>query len=101
MPRKKCLVLDFDNTLWGGIAGEDGLDVKIGGDRKVVFGVSTRNFKVEIKGVLLASCSKNNESDARLIFEKHENMTLSWDDFVVHKVNWESRMKISERLQRS
>ena len=91
--RKKCLVLDFDNTLWGGIAGEDGLSVNIGGDR---LGQTYMEFQREIKklkdkGVLLASCSKNNMEDARNIFDNSPNMILKWDDFIVHKVNWERK----------
>jgi FkbH-like protein len=89
-PRKKCLILDFDNTLWGGIAGEDGLNVKIGGDR---VGNTYMQFQKEIKklkekGILLASCSKNNEDDAKRVFENSHNMVLKWEDFIVHKVNW-------------
>ncbi|ANU37736.1 HAD-IIIC family phosphatase [Vibrio scophthalmi] len=92
-PRKKCLVLDFDNTLWAGIAGEDGLNVKVGDDRQ---GEVYREFQQQIKqlkdkGVLLASCSKNNLDDAKLIFDRHPNMVLSWDDFIIHKVNWQRK----------
>jgi FkbH-like protein len=91
--RKKCLVLDFDNTLWGGIAGEDGPNVKVGGDR---LGIMYMQFQKEIKklkdkGVLLASCSKNNMEDAKKIFENSPNMILKWDDFIVHKVNWQRK----------
>ena len=91
--RKKCLVLDFDNTLWGGIAGEEGLNVKIGGDR---MGSMYMQFQKEIKklkekGVLLASCSKNNLEDAKKIFDYSSNMILKWEDFIIHKVNWERK----------
>lgn len=93
LSRKKCLVLDFDNTLWGGIAGEDALGVNVGSDR---LGEQFLQFQLEIKklkdkGVLLAACSKNNLEDAKLIFDKHPNMVLEWDDFIVHKVNWERK----------
>lgn len=102
--RKKCLVLDFDNTLWGGIAGEDALNVNVGSDR---FGEQFFKFQLEIKklkekGVLLASCSKNNFEDAKMIFDKHPNMILKWDDFISHKVNWERKdiniLEISNEL---
>jgi FkbH-like protein len=91
--RKKCLVLDFDNTLWGGVAGEDGLNVKVGGDR---IGIMFMQFQKEIKklkekGVLLVSCSKNNEEDAKKIFDDKPNMILKWEDFIIHKVNWERK----------
>lgn len=102
--RKKCLVLDFDNTLWSGIAGEDGLNVKIGEDR---IGTMFMQFQKEIKklknkGVLLASCSKNNLEDAKNIFDNKSNMLLKWEDFIIHKVNWERKdiniLEIAEEL---
>ncbi|EPF7653006.1 HAD-IIIC family phosphatase [Vibrio vulnificus] len=92
-PSKKCLVLDFDNTLWAGIAGEDGINVKVGDDR---LGEVYRQFQWQIKklkdkGILLAACSKNNIEDAKLIFDNHPNMVLCWDDFIIHKVNWQRK----------
>lgn len=89
---KKCLVLDLDNTLWGGVVGEDGLQgIKIAQDG---IGEVYRNFQIEIKkikekGILLALCSKNNLNDAKEVFDIHRDMVLKWDDFIIHKVNWE------------
>jgi FkbH-like protein len=102
--KKKCLVLDFDNTLWGGIAGEDGLNVKIGDDRLggVYLQFQKEIKKLKDKGVLLASCSKNNLEDAKKIFDSNPNMILKWDDFIIHKVNWERKdinvLEISDEL---
>jgi FkbH-like protein len=102
--KKKCLVLDFDNTLWGGIAGEDGLNVKIGDDRlgSVYLQFQKEIKKLKDKGVLLASCSKNNLEDAKKIFDSNPNMILKWDDFIIHKVNWERKdinvLEISDEL---
>jgi len=88
---KKCLVLDLDNTLWGGVAGEDGITgIELSTDGA---GYIYRKFQEEIKkikskGILLAICSKNNLEDAKYIFDNHQYMILKWDDFIVHKVNW-------------
>lgn len=89
---KKCLVLDLDNTLWGGIIGEDGIGgIKLSRDG---IGELFRNFQKEIlkiknKGILLAICSKNNLNDAKEVFDNHKDMILKWDDFIIHKINWE------------
>lgn len=91
--RKKCLVLDFDNTLWRGVAGEDGLTVEVGesrlGEQYLQF--QEQILRLKAKGVILASCSKNNLEDAKYIFDNHPNMVLNWDDFLVHKVNWQTK----------
>lgn len=89
--RKKCLVLDLDNTLWGGIIGEDGIGgVKLGGDYP---GNVYREFHKRIAdlwkgGVILAINSKNNFEDAKAMFENHPEMGLSLDHFAVAKINW-------------
>lgn len=89
--RKKCLVLDLDNTLWGGVIGEDG----IGGILLSSDGVGSiyKKFQKEIlkvkeKGILLAICSKNNLEDAKYVFDNHPHILLKWDDFIIQKVNW-------------
>lgn len=92
--RKKCLVLDLDNTLWGGIIGEDGIDGIALGTEGV--GLAFRQFQSEIlnlhkQGILLAICSKNNESDVLEVFNKHPGMLLKWDDFSDIRINWENK----------
>ena len=83
--RKKCLVLDLDNTLWGGILGEDGPDgIKIG---DAFPGSAYRDFQELISvasknGVLLAVCSKNNEADVLEVWSQHPEMILREKDFV-------------------
>lgn len=92
--RKKCLVLDLDNTLWGGIIGEDGLDgIALG---KTYPGNVYRDIQRQIKkladqGVILALNSKNNEADAKEVFEKHPDVVLKWDDFAATRINWNSK----------
>ena len=94
--RKKCLVLDLDNTLWGGILGEDGIDgVKLGGDYP---GNAYRDFQENIKmaanaGVMLAVCSKNNIEDVHEMWANHPENILTENDFVSIKSNWDDKAK--------
>ncbi len=91
---KKCLVLDCDNTLWGGILGEDGKDgIKIGTDYP---GSAYLDFQKEIlglyqRGVLLALCSKNNEADVLEVLDNHPNMLLRRDHFAAWRINWRDK----------
>lgn len=90
-PRKKVLVLDLDNTLWGGVVGEDGVPgLVLGGDG---LGAAYRDFQFlckELKeqGVLLAVVSKNNEEDALNALRHHPDMVLREKDFVAIRANW-------------
>ena len=93
---KKCLVLDLDNTLWGGVLGEDGIDgIKLG---KSFEGEKFKTFQKYIKtlidrGVILAIASKNNLSDVEECFQKHPDMVLTLKDFSNIKANWEPKNK--------
>ncbi len=103
---RKVLVTDLDNTLWKGIIGEDGLGgIRIGpgspaGEAHQQLQEYMRDLK--LRGILLAVCSKNNIEDARLPFEKHENMILRLDDFAAFSANWDDKAQnlrdIAERL---
>jgi FkbH-like protein len=88
--RKKVIVLDADNTLWGGIIGEDGVD-GIKCDENYP-GIIYKRFQQQLKelldsGVILCMVSKNNFHDVKELFEKRK-MPLSWDDFLIKKINW-------------
>ncbi|MEZ4415758.1 MAG: HAD-IIIC family phosphatase [Gemmatimonadota bacterium] len=91
---KKCLVLDCDNTLWGGIIGEDGLaGIKLGQTHP---GSAYREFQQEVvslarRGVILALCSKNNEEDVWEVFDRHPDMVLKRDDIAAWRVNWQDK----------
>jgi len=91
---KKCLVLDLDNTLWGGVIGDDGLqNVILGRDHPV--GEAFVNFQRYVKdlqrrGVILAVCSKNDEQNAKEGFS-HPDSVLKLDDFSVFKANWDPK----------
>jgi len=88
----KCLVLDLDNTCWGGIIGDDGLEgIAIGhGSAAGEAHLALQHYALDLKarGVVLAVCSKNEEAAARLPFEKHPDMALRLDDIAVFVANW-------------
>src|SRR5882672_3051041 len=91
---RKCLVLDLDGTLWGGIIGEDGLTrIALGGGPAGEAYADFQSFLVALKrkGILLAVASKNNERDARMPFEKHPDMRLHLDDFAMFVANWNDK----------
>lgn len=89
---RKCLVLDLDNTLWGGVIGDDGLDgIKLG--QGSAAGEAFRDIQLYAKalrsrGVVLAVCSKNDESNALLPFREHDEMVLKEEDIAVLVANW-------------
>ena len=88
----KCLVLDLDNTLWGGVVGDDGPEGLVIGEGNPV-GEAFKAFqeyllKLKERGVMLAVCSKNEESNALAPFEKRPEMVLKHEDFVSFKANW-------------
>ena len=92
---KKVLVLDLDNTLWGGVVADDGLEgIELGdtSPRGEAF-KAFQKYIVSLKqrGVLLAVCSKNDFAKAVEPFEKHPDMVLKLDDIVSFKANWEPK----------
>ena len=91
---KKVLALDLDNTLWGGVAGEDGwnnLKISEEGIGKIYADFQRNIIKLANTGILLVIVSKNNETDAKEVFQRNQNMQLSWDDFVAKKINWNNK----------
>ncbi|MEA5598795.1 HAD-IIIC family phosphatase [Rivularia sp. UHCC 0363] len=91
---KKCLVLDCDNTLWGGIIGEDGLaGIQLS---KTHPGSAFYEFQQEIlnlynRGILIALCSKNNEQDVWEVFRKHPDMLLKEEHITTAQINWNDK----------
>ena len=91
---KKCIVLDCDNTLWGGIIGEDGLEgIELGSEYP---GTAFRDFQRNLlhfrkQGVLLAILSKNNEADVWEVFDQHRGMVLSRKDISAWQINWQPK----------
>jgi FkbH-like protein len=93
---RKCIVLDLDNTLWGGVIGEDGMDgIALG---PTAPGNAYLEFQRHLlalfnRGVILAVNSNNNPEDAIEVFEKHPHMALKTGHFAAMKINWESKVK--------
>jgi FkbH-like protein len=91
----KCLVLDLDNTLWGGVIGDDGLDGIVLGQGSALGEafVSFQNYAQELsrRGVILAVCSKNDEANALAPFEKHPDMVLRRSDIACFVANWQDK----------
>lgn len=94
LKRKKCLVLDLDNTLWSGILGEDGIDgIQCSGDypgkafhwwQEALLGLSKT-------GVILTICSKNNLTDVEELWEKNPNLVLRKEHFAAWRINWQDK----------
>jgi len=91
-PPKKVLVVDLDNTLWGGIIGEDGLGgIEIGANSprgEAFLDFQRYLLALSQRGVLLAVCSKNELENAKQPFEKHPEMVLRLEHFVAFQANW-------------
>jgi len=95
-PRRKVLVMDLDNTLWGGIVGEDEAEGVALGEGWP--GAAYIEFQKTIKalrdsGIVLAINSKNNEEDARAVFDSRAEMILRWNDFASRKINWNNKVE--------
>lgn len=94
-PHKKVLALDLDNTLWGGVVADEGMEgIEIGdtSPRGEAFKAFQKYIaQLKDRGVLLAVCSKNDQARAMEPFEKHPEMVLRTADFVSFKANWEPK----------
>jgi FkbH-like protein len=90
----KALVIDLDNTIWGGIVGEDGLDgIKLGAEYpgNAYLEVQRAILDLHRRGIILAICSKNNPDDALEVFKRHDAMLLRLDHFAATRINWKSK----------
>lgn len=100
---KKCLILDLDNIVWGGVIGDDGLEnIQLGHGLGV--GKAFTEFqhwvkKLKNRGIIIAVCSKNNEETAKEPFEKHPDMVLSLDDIAVFIANWDNKVNNIRKIQ--
>jgi FkbH-like protein len=98
---RKCLVLDCDNTLWGGVIGEDGLaGIKLGTTHP---GSCYQAFQREIlnlhdRGVIVTLCSKNNEADVLEVFRQHPETILREEHFAAWQINWDDKVTNLKRL---
>ena len=91
----KCLVLDLDNTLWGGIIGDDGLaGIQLGqgsGQGEAFVAFQRYIHSLSRRGIILAVCSKNDEANALAPFEKHPDMVLKREDIACFVANWQDK----------
>jgi FkbH-like protein len=92
---KKCLVLDLDNTLWGGVIGDDGLEGIVLGEGSAAgeAHLALQRYAKQLKerGVILAVCSKNDAGIAEAVFHKHPEMLLRRSDMAAFVANWEDK----------
>ena len=101
---RKCLVLDLDNTLWGGVIGDDGLEgIALNeGDARGEAHRAIQNMAADLRrrGVVLAVCSKNDDATARLPFRNHPGMILKEEDIAVFVANWHDKASNLEHIAR-
>ena len=100
---KKCLILDLDNTVWGGVIGDDGLEgIQLGhglGIGKMFTEFQMWVKKLKQRGIIICVASKNNEETAKEPFEKHPDMVLKLDDIAVFQANWETKVDNIRTIQ--
>lgn len=101
---KKCLILDLDNTVWGGVIGDDGLEgIQLG--HGLGIGKAFTEFQMWVKklkqrGIIICVASKNNEETAKEPFEKHPDMVLKLDDIAVFQANWDTKVDNIRTIQK-
>ncbi len=92
---RKCLVLDLDNTCWGGVIGDDGIDgIEIGpgtGPGEAHAALQRYALSLRARGIVLAVCSKNDDANARLPFQEHPDMLLREEHIAVFQANWRDK----------
>ena len=92
---KKCLVLDLDNTLWGGVVGDDGLDGIVLGEGSAVgeAHLALQHYASQLKerGIILAVCSKNDAPVAEAVFRDHPEMLLRRSDIAAFQASWDDK----------
>lgn len=99
--KKKCIVLDLDNTLWGGVIGEDGLaGIKLAptGEGQQFYYFQKLLLSLSRRGVLLAIISKNNKEDVKDVFLNHPYMVLRESDIAASRVNWDNKAKNMQEI---
>ena len=98
---KKCIVLDLDNTLWGGIVGEDGYNgISLGDTPSGKAFVEFQKILLSLhqRGIILAINSKNNPVDAMEVIKNHPNMILREENFACIKINWNDKLSNMQEI---
>jgi FkbH-like protein len=92
---KKCLVLDCDNTLWGGVVGESGVEgIELHDSKEPgasFYRLQQEAIRLYERGVMLALCSKNNEEDVWNVLDTHPHALLKRSHLVAWRINWEDK----------
>ncbi|NLG03091.1 MAG: HAD-IIIC family phosphatase, partial [Clostridia bacterium] len=99
---KKCVILDLDNTLWGGVIGDDGMEnIQIGelGLGQAFSRLQQWLLELKKRGIILAVCSKNEEATAKEPFINHPEMVLRLDDISMFVANWEDKASNIKYIQ--
>jgi len=99
---KKCLILDLDNTVWGGIIGDDGIEgIQIGdlGIGKAFTELQLWAKQLKQRGIILCVCSKNTEEIAKEPFAQHPEMVLKLEDIAVFMANWDNKVDNIKYIQ--
>jgi FkbH-like protein len=99
---KKCLILDLDHTLWGGVIGDDGIEnIEIGslGIGKVYSEFQLWIKQLKERGIILAVCSQNHEQVAKSPFSQHPEMILKLEDISIFVANWDSKAENIKYIQ--
>lgn len=94
-PRRKCVVLDCDDTLWGGILGEDGPEgIALGPDHPGSAFVAFQDALLNLRdrGVLLALCTKNNEADVLEVLDRHPFQVIRREHLAAVRINWQDKV---------
>jgi FkbH-like protein len=102
---RKCLVLDLDNTIWGGVIGDDGIEGIVLGQGSAVgesfLSVQRTALELRARGVLLAVSSKNTDDVARLPFRDHSEMLLKESHLAVFQANWQDKATNLEAIAKA
>ena len=99
---KKCLILDLDNTVWGGVIGDDGMEgIQVGelGMGHAFDALQEWARELKQRGIILAVCSKNEEETAKKPFRDHPEMTLGLEDIAVFVANWNNKADNIKSIQ--
>ena len=99
---KKCLILDLDNTVWGGVIGDDGMEnIQIGelGMGHAFDGLQRWAKELKNRGIILAVCSKNEEANATKPFLEHPDMLLRMEDIAIFVANWNNKADNIKHIQ--
>jgi len=92
---RKCLVLDLDNTLWGGVVGDDGVDhLRLGqggAEGEAYLAFQRYVARLAERGIIIAICSKNDHDVARSVFDRHPEMQIAFDDIACFVANWSDK----------